>query len=528
MTNIPFICVRTEGGSELLDSEIEKYIDERNLGPNEKCKLLNRIDDVKIIFEETKILLAPSLVDETFGRTVNEAMMNGIPVITTGKGHLKNLVGDRGIIIDSNNQEKWEYEINRLYFNDAMYEVESKYNLEQYEKYSEHKNISMFNDIVTKIIIQSKEMNIMIFAPWCDQGLGIQSKNYYNILKQTQYNVHIFSYKPYNASSAIKLQKDPSNWIVDNIYYSGNDRESVTDNELITFILKYNIGKAIVPETCWSRTFEIAKLFKVYNVKCYGIPNIEIVEKKEIFKHKYFHKILCNNFLCQNIFNNHIIETRYIGYNINNKDIQFKQKNIQDKFKFLLVGGMNAFTRKQIIEVCEAFVIAYEDTKNILLTCTIQKVSGSMNDDELKISKYLNHPAINIIRDHQLYSDILNLYYDSHISVQVSKHEGLGIGFYESINTGTPVLTLDTAPHNEVILNNVNGWTIPCYYKKMTDNKDPIFDSAYFDPLVLAKKIIEISHSANYTNIIKSLRKDFADRFSHQAFKNVFISALNN
>ncbi|MBP7652742.1 glycosyltransferase, partial [Candidatus Dependentiae bacterium] len=42
------------------------------------------------------------------------------------------------------------------------------------------------------------------------------------------------------------------------------------------------------------------------------------------------------------------------------------------------------------------------------------------------------------------FHDIINLYYDSHISIQVSKHEGLGLGFYEALATGTPVISLNT------------------------------------------------------------------------------------
>jgi len=53
---------------------------------------MERCEEPKEIYKKTKILLAPSLCDETFFRTVNEAMMNGIPVITTGQGNITYLV----------------------------------------------------------------------------------------------------------------------------------------------------------------------------------------------------------------------------------------------------------------------------------------------------------------------------------------------------------------------------------------------------------------------------------------------------
>jgi hypothetical protein len=38
---------------------------------------------------------------------------------------------------------------------------------------------------------------------------------------------------------------------------------------------------------------------KNYGVRTYGVPNIEIVRRDEIYKHNYFYKILANNYLCE-------------------------------------------------------------------------------------------------------------------------------------------------------------------------------------------------------------------------------------
>ena len=46
-------------------------------------------------------MLSPSIVDETFCRTVNEAMMNNIPIITSGQGNLKYLV-ENGADVNKN------------------------------------------------------------------------------------------------------------------------------------------------------------------------------------------------------------------------------------------------------------------------------------------------------------------------------------------------------------------------------------------------------------------------------------------
>ena len=59
------------------------------------------------------------------------------------------------------------------------------------------------------------------------------------------------------------------------------------------------------------------------------------------------------------IFNKHdIMTTDYVGYGIFNNDIIFKQKQNTEKLNFLFIGGMNAFSRKHLLSICEGFVKA--------------------------------------------------------------------------------------------------------------------------------------------------------------------------
>src|SRR4051794_31278408 len=103
---------------------------------------------------------------------------------------------------------------------------------------------------------------------------------------------------------------------------------------------------------------------------------------------------------------------------------------------------MNAFERKNILKVCESFTKALEKIKNIRLTCLIQDCSKVSDEKKNKLKYFNENPNIQIINKKLSYEDIINYYYNNHICIQVSKHEGLGLGFYESLATGTPVLTL--------------------------------------------------------------------------------------
>jgi len=67
-----------------------------------------RQDDMRTVYQKTKILLIPSVWDETFGRVAIEAGISGIPSIAYDKGGLSEAVGKGGIMISANgNVSAW-------------------------------------------------------------------------------------------------------------------------------------------------------------------------------------------------------------------------------------------------------------------------------------------------------------------------------------------------------------------------------------------------------------------------------------
>jgi glycosyltransferase involved in cell wall biosynthesis len=503
--NLPFQCIQTENMSKDLDDQIFEIMKTRT-----NCRYLTHVKDISAIYDESKMIIIPSLVDETYCRVLDETLMNGIPVLTSGSGNMRNMLKcQEDLIADTNNFEEWE---TKLY---TILNQPETFSQLSYQLYSNHKSKAEYENAIRTI--SSRKKNIMFFAPFCDQGLGIQTRNYANILKHN-YNIYIFSFRPYNGDVSL-LQKNKIEWNIENIHveYSDNNRENVTDHEITDFVFKHNIEICLLPETCWDRVFEIAKLFIALNVKCYAIPNIEIVRKDEIYKHRFFHHILSNNMLCYTTFQNFGFKNvSYIGYGLANI---FKPKEQSNTYNFLCVGGFNAFTRKKVHKVCESVVKAYNFNNNIRLTVTIQ---GNHSDE---ILKYCNIPYITIIQEHLSYQDILDLYHKHDVTIHVSSHEGLGIGFYESLATGTPVISLDTQPHNEIIIDNITGWLIPKYYLPMTDNTDSLIHESHFHTDDLCQKIVQLTQNNELKYFDHQKLKDhfdfhLSDKVFEQKFKN--------
>ncbi|SIO58948.1 Glycosyltransferase involved in cell wall bisynthesis [Singulisphaera sp. GP187] len=90
---IPFLVVE---GRRSADGLAEVKLD---LSALRNLNRLPNVSDPRAIYRLTRILLAPSLVRETFGRVASEAMANGIPVLASDRGSLPETLGDAGFVL---------------------------------------------------------------------------------------------------------------------------------------------------------------------------------------------------------------------------------------------------------------------------------------------------------------------------------------------------------------------------------------------------------------------------------------------
>ena len=364
----------------------------------------------------------------------------------------------------------------------------------------------------------------MIFTPWCDQGLGIQSRLYNQILESHGIQTCIFAYKPYWVQGEDRHQKKSEEWTHSQVYYSSNDREHVTDTEIREFISTHGVTRCLIPETCWFRVFQVAELCLSLGVPCYGIPNIEIVRGQELNRHHTFTRIIANNHLCQRRFEEFNFETvTYIGF-----CLPFTPRVIPplgNSVKFLFLGGHNAFTRKQLISVLKRFDLLPKSVTGYHLTVCIQH--DLTEEHKRLLEPYRKNPRITWMCEHLSNDDIQKLYHQTHLNIQVSRSEGLGLGFYESIAQGIPVITLQAEPYTELIRHEVNGYVIPSHSGPLPDNDDAIIQGAYFDPrdltVALQKLIIDLAYTQRL--LVSSL--EYCQKtFDFAKFEETFIQAI--
>ncbi len=66
-----------------------------------------RVADVRDVYRRTRLLLVPSRCQESAGRVVVEAQWSGIPVIVSRRGGLPEMLGEGGLVVDSDEPEAW-------------------------------------------------------------------------------------------------------------------------------------------------------------------------------------------------------------------------------------------------------------------------------------------------------------------------------------------------------------------------------------------------------------------------------------
>ena len=96
---------------------------------------MERTNDMKSVYGQTKILICATPVDETFCRVVNEGMMNGIPILTTHKGNIHYLVDPQVspvLVYDETDFSQWERQLTKLYGNADYYRMVSKRTRQKY------------------------------------------------------------------------------------------------------------------------------------------------------------------------------------------------------------------------------------------------------------------------------------------------------------------------------------------------------------------------------------------------------------
>lgn len=109
-----------------LRTRVRTYLQQR-ASHHGNVRLLPPVTDMRPIYARTRVILAPSLCQEAWGRIISEAQVSGIPALASDSGGLPQAVGDGGVVVPRDASiAEWSAALDRLWFDQAFYRQKSK------------------------------------------------------------------------------------------------------------------------------------------------------------------------------------------------------------------------------------------------------------------------------------------------------------------------------------------------------------------------------------------------------------------
>jgi glycosyltransferase involved in cell wall biosynthesis len=124
------------------------------------------------------------------------------------------------------------------------------------------------------------------------------------------------------------------------------------------------------------------------------------------------------------------------------------------------------------------------------------------------------------------YSEIIALINENDLVIHLGDHEGLGLGFFEALNNNKTLITLNTYPNSEYIIDGLNGYLINCNFENLKDNNEGITNRAVVNldhyyklmekilantyrptlyNLIMANKNIVNNYDKNFVRVLKNI-----------------------
>lgn len=510
---IPILGIITEKYNGFEEKIIEAF-KIRNSKNNINKLYLNKVNNIEEIYNLSKIILIPSLVDETYCRVAYEAKILNKFVISYDSGNLKYIFDNykkafliknplnkditlyNEIKVNNETLEKW------LTIVEVLYKFDTNETIEYDSINMDVKNtFAKINLMIDNTVMRTKNIKdtIGIYGPFCDQGLGIQMREYYLTLTKLGYNVVIYSHIPYIANIACREE-----WNGFNIFYSKFNRENLSFEEIIKYVSIYNIKSIIIPEICYNFIFRTIKYFKLCGVNIITPINIECLRADEGSYFSNIDTIISNNYLSHLLLKNVFKEkTKFLDFD----NIYFNKSysiynNENNFFTFSCFGGLNSFIRKNIDIIYKTFLNLEKKGHNFILNIYIQGNINNNNNNKI-IKNIISTNKINVVISNKPYKEIIECIKKTDIIIHFGDHEGLGLGFYEALNNNKPIITLNTFPNNQLIIHKINGFIIKCSFTNLTDNTEAITRRAIIDISDFNDILLYILNHKNKNEIIK-------------------------
>jgi glycosyltransferase involved in cell wall biosynthesis len=533
------VTERDDGGGDLA-SDLLRALADRNAVDAAPVVITNRVEDMQGVYATSRVVFAASAAEETFGRVAAEALALGLPVVLSREGNLPFLGGPDGVYVDpAGDPAAAAATVAALYHDPASLARASALGLACSRTISRARVLPVFLSLLEDVAGKARAAAggpplpplVMFFAPWHDQGLGTQVRAYCTALEAMGVRTAVLSFAPYIAETTLArtFQADPLEWVHPRVYYSPHTREQVTDAEVHACLAMWNPTAVVIPETCWHRVFEVAELVVGAGVRAVGVPNVELVRRDELADHAIFTSLVANNRQCQEVLGSHGLSTQFVGFSVRPKAALAAgaPPGPGTPVRLLLVGGNCADGRKQGPKLVKALAAAAAtgawsaEAPPVTLHITGQVEATVARTREALAAGVspVTAAAVTITVGNLTAAEVEAAHAAADVAIMVSKHEGLGMGFYEALAAGCPILTVDAPPHREIVARGTLGWLLPAEPVPMAENPQALVTSHDVDFGALVQWLLWAADHADEIRATRaSVRAHYAATHDYDAF----------
>jgi glycosyltransferase involved in cell wall biosynthesis len=335
--------------------------------------------------------------------------------------------------------------------------------------------------------------SIGIVTTWFEKGAGYVSKQFYNILKN-HFRVLIY------ARGGERTARGNPEWDFEGVTWAerrfGESMTGVDPEHFFKWINTNNIKLVIFNE---QNDFRI--LYECKKRSLLIIAYIDYYKKGDIEKFKVYDGLICNTKRHYSVFKD-FPNAVYIPWGT---DVTlFKQSSIKDKYKKVIffhnAGFLGKNKRKGTVELLKAFRRIKNKDKRLIIHSQVSLAGLGARYFFYSIFS----PRIKIIR-----KNIYGLFHLGDVYVYPTKHEGIGLTICEALASGTPVITTNSPPMNEFIIDGYNGKLIKVLkYVPRSDNH--YWDEAVISIPDLQNKMEYFLNHREEINTYKINARDYA------------------
>ncbi|WP_309420095.1 glycosyltransferase [Telmatospirillum sp.] len=114
-------------------------------------KVVGPFKNMKSVYKEAKVVLAPSQWEETWGRIATEAQISGIPVLASSRGGLPEAVGPGGLCLPPDaSPDEWQHAFSTIWDTEAGYQqfVTAAYNFSRRPEIQPESIVKSFGEVL--------------------------------------------------------------------------------------------------------------------------------------------------------------------------------------------------------------------------------------------------------------------------------------------------------------------------------------------------------------------------------------------